>query len=190
MEIKMFMKLVSMPTRQRPPAGKDLGRRRQGGQRLTLFLLIVCSLPLSGCQVVNPILDLFREKRTPEMYVLPSDFQGWALVEWNVPNAEAVEVKDGHQLVRVPRCGYVAYSTPFDFGWALDRVFVEHEDGRLVEHLEGKGEAFVFRQSIAATKNPEPGDRSVIFIYFGPTEAMTSKTQKNIDDFPRGQPCE
>jgi hypothetical protein len=155
-----------------------------------LVVLALCILTLAGCQVVNPIFDLFRKKRTPEMYFFPPGFRGWAIVEWNVAGAPAVALKDGYEVVRVPNCRYVAFSTPMDFGSALDRVLLETADGGVVEHLEKLGDSFVFHWTYSARENPEPDERNFVTLYLGMRDEMNKYPRPSIDDFPRGRPCE
>jgi hypothetical protein len=153
-------------------------------------MLASLSLCLSGCQAVNAVVDLFQEKRVPERYILAKGFSGYAMIEWGVPGAPPVPVEDGFHVIRIPACGYIAFSTGIDFGWASDEYFRESEAGKL-ERIDMSLDApRVIHQSLAVPANPKQGDRSFYKLYYLGPPAPPEKERKIPEDFPRGQPCE
>lgn len=72
---------------------------------------------------------------TPVRYVLPDDFDGWVVVEYEVSGAPTLPVAGGRRQIVVPPSGYVATSSPQEFG-RVDLLY-ERQDGAVVPMQPG-----------------------------------------------------
>jgi hypothetical protein len=112
------------------------------------------------------------------------------MIEWGVPGAPPVPVEGGFRVIRIPACGYVAFSTDVDLGWANDEYFRESEAGKLERIDMSLNAPRVIHESVSVPENPKPGDRSYYQLYYAGPPEPPERERKIPDDFPRGQPCE
>jgi hypothetical protein len=64
--------------------------------------------------------------RTPNCYVLPEGYVGWARVDYEVMGGSAIEKKDGCRWLALDETGRLSTSSHWETGWATDRYYYEN----------------------------------------------------------------
>jgi len=106
--------------------------------------------------------------RTPQHYLLPEGFSGWAYVKYDDPACLPLDVRDGRQVVAIPASGRLCTSTHYETGTAQDLWEYVRPDGTTkalnhdVEvsleafHEPGHFESFLVGAAHGATPDPSP----------------------------------
>jgi len=66
------------------------------------------------------MLSACAPQRTPQHYLLPDGFTGWAYVKYDDPSCAPLEMRDGLQVVRIPPNGRLCTATRYETGAARD----------------------------------------------------------------------
>lgn len=61
--------------------------------------------------------------RTPKHYYIPEGYSGWVTIKYEKPDAPALPVEDGTQILRIPRSGILETSSELDEGWSRDEHY-------------------------------------------------------------------
>lgn len=67
---------------------------------------------------------IFMQRTNKDIY-LPPNFQGWAKIYYSVPNANALEKKNGAYQLYIPANGILQTSTPLEDGTGRDTYYIE-----------------------------------------------------------------
>jgi hypothetical protein len=90
----------------------------------------------SCCSVITVCLTLTacaRPFTTPEQWLIPEGFRGWAKLDYYIPNAPPLPVVNGYKVVHLPRSGYLQTSSGrVDAMFSRDH-YLYRTDGRWVE---------------------------------------------------------
>jgi hypothetical protein len=77
--------------------------------------------PWIGCVLIAAcLLSACASARTPNHYLVPDGFAGWAYVRYDDPNCAPLEMRDGRKVVRIPSNGRLCTSAPYETGVARD----------------------------------------------------------------------
>lgn len=111
--------------------------------------------------------------RPPTVFVLPTDFHGWVVVEYDVDDGDEPELAEGCEVVVIPTNGVVRLSTPLRIGYAFDRYYMGSvdEDNRLVEDFYNPSSGFAVRN---IGQMQIGNDRMFILFYVGTREQYES----------------
>jgi hypothetical protein len=153
-------------------------------------VLLTCSLLASGCQVYNAIAGLFEKKRTPERFIFPEGFEGWYLIEWGVPGAPPVSEESGFRVHRIPACGYLAYSSRNEVGWAADEFFFARADGALTPILIRLGSSPEEYRTFSGSPRGALPVLDWEQGYLGPKGRASEFRMVEPGDFPMGTKCQ
>lgn len=86
------------------------------------LLLCVC-LTSSSCFTQHP-------QRNPSRFLIPEGYVGWLMVKYQVKDAYALPIEDGHYLITFPPSGRVQTSSELEYGWASNDYFHYSSDGK------------------------------------------------------------
>ena len=84
-----------------------------------LTLLIALASCLAGCE----------KQRTPERYLIPSDFEGVVITVFEQEGFPELPSVDGFRVHRYPEDGVLITSSKQEFGWAADEILDVLPDG-------------------------------------------------------------
>jgi len=114
------------------------------------------------------MLGACERQRTPQHYLVPDGFSGWAYLKYDDPNCPALEMRDGWQVIRIPPSGRVCTSSPYEPGKAKELWDYVRADGtttpldynseisRYTLHEPGHFAQFVVGSARGATPDPSP----------------------------------
>ena len=114
------------------------------------------------------LLTACAPQRTPQHYLLPLGFTGWAYIKYDDQNCQALEMRDGRRVARIPPDGRLCTSTPFQSGVARDLWEYVRPDGTTSPlddsreisheafHEPGHFEMFLVGAANGATPDPSP----------------------------------
>ena len=123
---------------------------------------------LIACLITACMFSACTPQRTPQHFLLPDGFTGWAYVKYDDPSCAPLEVRDGRQLVRIPPNGRLCTSTRYETGFARDLWEYVNQDGttRSLEyeteislasfHEPGHFKVFLVGAARGATPDPSP----------------------------------
>jgi hypothetical protein len=106
--------------------------------------------------------------RTPQHYLVPDGFTGWAYVKYDDLSCAPLEVRDGHQILRIPASGRLCTSTRYEVGSAQDVWEYVRPDGtthpldrnreitQAAFHEPGHFESFLVGPARGETRDPSP----------------------------------
>ncbi|WP_077617489.1 DUF6843 domain-containing protein [Litchfieldia sinesaloumensis] len=85
----------------------------------------------------------FNQKGVDQTYLLPLDFEGCVVINYNVEGAEPLKIENNEIIYKIPKNGILYTSSPFDFGWVNDkhsgayqsRAYYVDERGEILEEL-------------------------------------------------------
>ena len=87
--------------------------------------VVVFALALAGCRL--------EEQATPTVFEIPASYSGWVVVELNDSTASPLPVVAGKRVVRISPSGFVATSSPQEFGVQHLEFFQVATDGSRVQ---------------------------------------------------------
>ena len=98
--------------------------------KISLWLRGNSTLLLTIAFLVNMLAC--RRYRTPNCYIFPSGYTGWAAVDYEVVDAPPLIERDGCYWIDFRQSSRIATSSKVSDGWAADKHF-EGQTGRLAE---------------------------------------------------------
>jgi hypothetical protein len=127
-----------------------------------------CAASVACLWVAVCVLSACAPSRTPQHFLLPDGFTGWAYVRYDDPSCAPLEMRDGRQVVRVPPTGRLCTSTHYETGSARDVWEYALPDGttrpldhdteisREAFHEPGHFDRFLVGPAYGATPDPSP----------------------------------
>jgi hypothetical protein len=86
------------------------------------------------------VVGIQKNKRRPSQFLIPAGYVGWVRIEFEVKDAPAVPIEEGHYVFRLPPTGRLRTSTKMETGWASDHYFY-YSVGRKTElPVTGRGQ--------------------------------------------------
>ena len=136
---------------------------------LKTFLIHAVSL------VVAFLLLGCEKTRSPELFLIPADYEGVVITVWNQPGFPPLTEENGHLVQNYPDDGIIITSTPREFGVARDETFDVHSDGsrefRRVARFGASGESSL----------PEEPNIQYSYQAFGSDDYWKDKDAKEYD---------
>lgn len=86
-----------------------------------------------------------QDRRVPSVYEIPAGYEGWVFIFWNQKNAPAIPKEKEGSVFTVPNDGILRTSSTKPDGWATDRYYWKHPDGRR-EFFGETGNALIHAQ--------------------------------------------
>lgn len=86
------------------------------------ILIILIALPLAAFFLWEIIFTIqyYTQRRTPEKFILPDDYNGWVLIEWNNPFCPELQIEADYRLYPVTTEGYFCTKSLPEKGWATN----------------------------------------------------------------------
>jgi hypothetical protein len=107
-----------------------------------MFLCIACTFVASKC----------KERRTPEVYEIPSTFRGEVEIEFERPECPPLEIRETKRIFKVPTSGMVCTSSSMQTGWSRDEFWLVDDRGGRQAITENPGKAQMIWGASGATE--------------------------------------
>lgn len=77
----------------------------------------------------------FNQRRVPDKFVLPENFIGWVIAEFENPNCDIAIEKKGYREILINKEGYTCTQSKALKGWAENHYqFTNHPDANLMQN--------------------------------------------------------
>jgi hypothetical protein len=133
--------------------------------RLLVVLLLLCLFPFpSACQ----------KQRRPERFLIPNGYVGWVKIYFEIPNAPALPLEDGHYLFNIPSTGVLKTSSKLEEGVASDEFFYVSGTQRTKLVETGWGEGGMIHAGYAGSGGDDVDGVPAIYqgFFVGPEEQL------------------
>src|SRR5437870_5068230 len=74
-----------------------------------IVVLVIIMVVLAGCGV-----------RHGDRVLIPKGYEGWVVIRYGIPDAKALERRDGKVLIPIPESGKLSTSSDLVFGYGVD----------------------------------------------------------------------
>ncbi|WNJ20192.1 DUF6843 domain-containing protein [Pontibacter sp. G13] len=93
------------------------------------------------------VLRVIADKRPDRDFILPENHDGWLVIEYEVPGAPTIPMKDGVMQFQVSDSGTFQTSDAMDIGWRKDQFFWNTANGRelIPNKVEIDGETHIHK---------------------------------------------
>jgi len=131
-------------------------------------LLLVCAIAVTAC----------GRLRTAREYELPSGFSGWALIEFEVPDAPPLPKKDGKYVLRLGKDGRLKTSSREEEGWTRDSYFFVGTGRTPIPATTPGGGGLIWSQAMGGVKAPGQKERVYEIFFVGSEQSLRESKQK------------
>jgi len=95
------------------------------GQIKTKIVVLLIALPLLAFFIAEAFFSFnyFEHRRIPETYILPDDYEGWVIVEYENQNCPKLQKHEKYLIYNINAQGFFCTKSSPQKGWATNQYF-------------------------------------------------------------------